>query len=680
MNLNFFHLKHYPFMDSPEALFFFMSISHKKALDAILHGVETRQGIVVILGEQGMGKTTMLQTAARILTQQGQKVLSWLKPPVSFPTLLQTLVQDLGGEASAETVPELRTRMESLLLADRLAGRPVVLLIDNAHYLPLETLEQFLLLNEQEFAAGKGQLLQVVLFGKPALAKSLQTSECQHLQRCITTLAPLTKKESRAYIEQRLAKVATRQTPLFTTWALRRIVKVAKGEPQLLNILCTDALQAGVQYRRKPIPLRLARLVTPEYRNPKLALFVRWGLVSVASLAIFAWLLQGADTPSPRSVKVPDMVRALLSPPAPTAVKNSSTAPASLHLEPALPYLPALPASRPPDVPEEKASAVPLAPNTATAEQTPAAVSPGPAESQQTPPASSAPPAPPAPLPQEPQDTNSTGAPRVVCVRSQRGGYQEKEILLIDYDKPAVRRLVADGALNLAPLLSPDGTMLAYTSYRRGFPILYLRHLRTGEDTRVTSDPGIALAGSWSPDMRYLAFSQSIAGNSDIYLYDVRQARVQRLTSHAGIDISPSFAPDGQRLVFASNRDGSLQIYRTDMQGSPPVRLTHSGEFNTAPAWSPRHDTIAYLGRSDNRGLDLYTIQADGSNRQRLTSQGISEDSPTWAPDGRVLMYSSVRGGVQQLRLIRVDSREEQALADNKISCQSPQWIAASTR
>jgi TolB protein len=179
--------------------------------------------------------------------------------------------------------------------------------------------------------------------------------------------------------------------------------------------------------------------------------------------------------------------------------------------------------------------------------------------------------------------------------------------------------------------------------------------------------------------MRYLAFSQSIAGNSDIYLYDVRQARVQRVTSHAGIDISPSFAPDGQRLVFASNRDGSLQIYRTDMQGTSPVRLTHDGEFNTAPAWSPRHDTIAYLGRSNDRGLDLYTIQADGSNRQRLTSQGISEDSPTWAPDGRVLMYSSVRGGIRQLRLLRVDSREEQTLADNRISCQSPQWITSST-
>jgi TolB protein len=679
MDLNFFQLKRYPFIDSPEALFFFMSISHRKALDAILHGVETRQGIVMILGEQGMGKTTLLQTAARILTKQGQKVLSWLKPPVSFLTLLQTLVHDLGGDASAETVPELRTRMESLLLADRLAGRPVVLLIDNADYLPLETLAPFLLLNEQELSARNGPLLQVVLFGKPALAKALQTSECQHLQRCISVLAPLTKKESRAYIEQRLAKVATRQTPLFTPWALRRIVKVARGEPQLLNILCTDALQAGVQYRRKRIPLRLARLVTPEYRNPKLALFVRWGLVSVTSLVIFGWLLQGADTPSTRSVKVTDMARAPVSQPAPAATKGPPTAPASVHSEPALPYLPLLPASRPSDVPEEKASTVQLTPNTATPEQTPAAVSPGPTESQQDQPASSASSAPQAPLPQESQDANGTVATRVVCVRSQRGGYQEKEILLIDYDKPAVRRLVADGALNLAPLLSPDGTILAYTSYRRGFPILYLRRLKTGEDTQVTSDPGIALAGSWSPDMRYLAFSQSIAGNSDIYLYDVRQARVQRLTSHAGIDISPSFAPDGQRLVFASNRDGTLQIYRTDMQGSAPVRLTHGGEFNTAPVWSPRHDTIAYLGRSNDRGLDLYTIQADGSNRQRLTSQGISEDSPTWAPDGRVLMYSSVRGGIRQLRLIRVDSREEQALADNRISCQSPQWITSST-
>ena len=658
MDLNFFHLKHYPFSDPPEALFFFLSTSHRKVLDTILQSVETQQGLVVVLGEQGMGKTTLLQTAARILTQQGQKVLSLLKPPVSFPLLLQTLVRDLGGDASTDAVPELRTRLEYIVLADRLAGRSVVVLIDNAHYLPLETLEPFLLLNEQEFPAGKGPLLQVVLFGKPPLAKALQTPECQHLQRRITTLAPLTKKESIAYIEQRLAKVATRHTPLFTPWALRRIVKVAKGEPQLLNILCTDALQAGVLHRRKPIPLRLARLVTPEYRNPKLSLFVRWGLVSVASLVIFGWLLQGSDTPSTRSAKVTNTTRPPLSQPAP---------------EPAISPLPLLPASRAPNVPEEKASTVQPTQNTAPPSQIPPAVTQGPAESQQAPPVFSA-----SPTPQASPDTNATMSPRVVCVRSQPGGQPGKEILLVDYEKPTVRRLVADGALNLAPLLSPDGTMLAYTSYRHRFPVLYVRHLRTGEDKRVSSDSGIALAGSWSPDMRYLAFSQSIDGNSDIYLYDVRQARVQRLTTHTGIDISPSFAPDGQRLVFASNRDGSLQIYRTDMQGSDAVRLTLDGEFNTAPAWSPRHDTIAYLGRSNGRGLDLYTIHADGSNKQRLTTQGTSEDSPTWAPDGRVLMYSSMRGGVRQHRLIRVDNQTEQALADNRIFCQSPQWIPLS--
>ena len=674
MDLNFFHLKHNPFSDSPAALFFFLSTSHRKALDTILRSVETPQGIVVILGEQGMGKTTLLQTAARVLTQQGQKVLSWLKPPVSFPMLLQTLIHDLGGEVSSETVPELRHRVEYMLLADRLAGRPVVLLIDNAHYLPLETLEQFLLLNEKELPAGKGPLLQVVLFGKPALAKVLQTSECQHLQRYTAVLAPLTKKESRAYIKQRLAKAATRHTPLFTTWALRRIVKVARGEPQLLNILCTDALQAGVLYRRKPIPLRLARLVTPEHRNPKLALFVRWGLVSAASLAIFGWLLQGSNTSATRGVKVTDTARPTLSQPAPEAPKSPPTASTSANPEPAIPHLPGLPASRAPNMPEEKARAAQLTQNTETPGRTPVATTPGPAEVQQAPPVSSASPA---PLPQESQSADGPVSPRVVCVRSQPGGQPGKEILLVDYEKPTVQRLVADGALNLAPLLSPDGTMLAYTSYRHGFPALYVRHLRTGEDKRVSSDSGIALAGSWSPDMRYLAFSQSIDGNSDIYLYDVRQARVQRLTTHAGIDISPSFAPDGQRLVFASNRDGSLQIYRTDMQGRDAVRLTLDGEFNTAPAWSPRHDTIAYLGRANGRGLDLHTIRADGSHRQRLTTQGASEDSPTWAPDGRVLMYSSVRGGVRQYRLIRVDSQEEQALTDNKIFCQSPQWIAS---
>jgi TolB protein len=271
---------------------------------------------------------------------------------------------------------------------------------------------------------------------------------------------------------------------------------------------------------------------------------------------------------------------------------------------------------------------------------------------------------------------------QVVCVAPRRTGNKAKDIILMDYDGYGVQSLVADGTLNLSPALSPDGTILAYTSYRSGSPQIYLRHLFTGVEERLTSGVGLALPGSWSSDGRYLALSQTIEANTDIYLYDVRQKRLIRLTTDWGIDVSPSFAPDGKRLVFVSDRTGNPQIYLTDVNGRPPVRLTYDGRYNTSPAWSPRGEVIAFVGRSEGRQqtLDVYTIRADGSRVQRLTNSGMDNEAPTWAPNGRFMMYTSSRGGGWQRRLMRENGQGDRSLTANGTACQSPQWVARTAR
>src|SRR5205823_9212276 len=118
------------------------------------------------------------------------------------------------------------------------------------------------------------------------------------------------------------------------------------------------------------------------------------------------------------------------------------------------------------------------------------------------------------------------------------------------------RPLVADGAWNFAPVLSPNATLLAYTSHRSGAHNIYLRNLLTGAEERLTSGSGLAMAGSWSPDGRYLALSHTIDGNSEIFLYDTQSKKMKRLTDDWGIDVSPSFAPDGKRIAFVSDRSG----------------------------------------------------------------------------------------------------------------------------
>jgi TolB protein len=231
--------------------------------------------------------------------------------------------------------------------------------------------------------------------------------------------------------------------------------------------------------------------------------------------------------------------------------------------------------------------------------------------------------------------------------------------------------------LNLAPVLSPDGQFLAYTSYREGAPSVYLRHLMSAREERLTLRPGFALPGSWAPNGRYLVLSKSESGNSDIFLYDTDRRHLRRLTKHKGIDISPSFAPDSNRLVFTSSRSGSSQIYLTDVNGKPPVRLTTTGPYNTSAVWSPRGDTIAFIGRSADKSIGIYTMLADGTGRRLVTQVGSTvEESPSWAPDGQSIMYTRVHNDTRERRIVQADGTEDRALPSQGPACYSPQWVA----
>ena len=268
---------------------------------------------------------------------------------------------------------------------------------------------------------------------------------------------------------------------------------------------------------------------------------------------------------------------------------------------------------------------------------------------------------------------------QVLCVSPGRNK-NSKDIVIMDYDGYGARPLVADGGLNVSPVLSPNGTLLAYTSYRSGNPNLYVRNLLTGAEERLTSGVGLAMAGSWSPDGRYLALSHTIDGNSEIFVYDTKSKQMKRITNDWGIDVSPRFAPDGKRLAFVSDRSGSPQIYITDVSGSAPVRLTYEGRYNTAPSWSPRNDVIAFVGRADeDRSLGIYMIRPDGGGQTRLGGGG-SPDAPVWAPNGRFVMYTSTQGGSRQRYMMREDGQANYLLPASGPACLTSQWVARTAR
>lgn len=305
MYLDFYLLKKEPFHVTPDPEFLFLSPSHKAALRALVYGVEERQGFVALLGEVGLGKTTILRSYLERVDQSQLKPIHLLHPNLSFCELLHTLCQECGLEGTTENIAETITRLHHVLIGEYQQGRNVALLVDEAQHMPLETLEQLLLLSNLETSTQK--LLQIVLVGQPEFEAKLNAQALRQLKQRLViraTIVPLTAEESRDYILYRLAKVRLADNPIFTRGALQAIITQAQGIPRVLNILCTNALIQGFVNGQPRISVKIAQEVIAEYTGKKprqgwrpwvavagaLALLAVWHWGSPYALSLFAKL------------------------------------------------------------------------------------------------------------------------------------------------------------------------------------------------------------------------------------------------------------------------------------------------------------------------------------------------------------------------------------------------------
>lgn len=313
MYLDFYLLKKEPFHVTPDPEFLFLSPSHKAALRALVYGVEERQGFVALLGEVGLGKTTILRSYLERVDQSQLKPIHLLHPNLSFRELLHTLCQECGLEGTTENIAETITRLHHVLIGEYQQGRNVALLVDEAQHMPLETLEQLLLLSNLETSTQK--LLQIVLVGQPEFEAKLNAQALRQLKQRLViraTIVPLTAEESRDYILYRLAKVRLVDNPIFTRGALQAIITQAQGIPRVLNILCTNALIQGFVKGQPRISVKIAQEVIAEYTGKKprqgwrpwvavagaLALLAVWHWGSPYAHSLFAKLHLPRATPS----------------------------------------------------------------------------------------------------------------------------------------------------------------------------------------------------------------------------------------------------------------------------------------------------------------------------------------------------------------------------------------------
>jgi general secretion pathway protein A len=298
---NFCQLKQDPFAETPDPEFLFLSPSHKAALHALISGIEARQELLAIFGAPGLGKTTILHAClARIRPHFRTLFLGY--PKLSFKDILALICTECGVDCATDNPATMFLQLYQALEHN---GRPVVLLIDEAHQIPAQTLESFLQLLAFQTCMEE-KLFQIVLAGLPELQRKLNLPQLHALNERLAvhiTLAPLTPEESLAYICHRLTKVLMPEDELFTAGALRRIVRSARGNPRVLNTLCSNMLITGSLRRQKPISVQIAREVIADMETHRSRAYLRWEGVVAAGLLVaglwWGWQSQWLDTPTP---------------------------------------------------------------------------------------------------------------------------------------------------------------------------------------------------------------------------------------------------------------------------------------------------------------------------------------------------------------------------------------------
>jgi TolB protein len=249
-----------------------------------------------------------------------------------------------------------------------------------------------------------------------------------------------------------------------------------------------------------------------------------------------------------------------------------------------------------------------------------------------------------------------------------------KEIYLADYDGANVRVVTQHNSISIKPKISPDGTKIAYLSYKDRYPYLYVYERLTGRSTPLSAEVGTNMTPAWSPDGKRIALTLSKDGNMEIYLVNSDGSNQKRLTKDRSLDSSPVFSPDGKSIGFVSTRGGSPQIWVMQSDGISQRRLSFQGGNSYDPSWAPNGKLIAYVVEKSGQGLEIYVMDANGKNARRLTDSAGSNESPTWSPDSRHIMFTSNRGGAPQLWSVNLASGEERPVARLRMSSQGPSW------
>lgn len=221
-------------------------------------------------------------------------------------------------------------------------------------------------------------------------------------------------------------------------------------------------------------------------------------------------------------------------------------------------------------------------------------------------------------------------------------------IYAMDFDGANAYAVSHNTSQNILPAWAPSGGLIAYTSFMRSNPDLYIGPASGGRPKRISSQSGMNTGASWSPDGSKLAITLSKDGNPEIYIISATDGSVvRRLTTDRAIDTSPAWSPDGSQIAFVSDRNGGPQIFVVPAAGGAPRQVSFNGSYNTTPVWSPKPGKriIAYTTR-DGAHYDIVALDLDSKQMTRITQNEGNNEEPSFSPNGRVIAYARAGQGI----------------------------------